>query len=256
VKVYRDDAGEQTYHLLQAFRQRAAQRDELFTAPEPVAYLGDLRALVQEEAPGIPLHDILLGEGDPIPVMRQVARALARFHQHDVIPSRVRTREDDLHGLARIQALLEWTCPHLTRAVEQIVAAIADGLEDTPPRPTHGDLKTDHIWLDGDRVVFIDLDSFAGADPVSDPALLLARLTALPLRFAVSADRVRTAALAFANEYFAHVPRGWRRRLTLHYAAATLDVAVSFFRHQEPRWAEKVAGLVQEARESLGGKSW
>jgi aminoglycoside phosphotransferase (APT) family kinase protein len=256
VKVYRDDAGEQTYHLLQAFRQRAAQRDGLFTAPEPVAYLGDLRALVQEEAPGIPLHDILLGEGDPIPVMRQVARALARLHQHDVIPSRCRTREDDLHGLARIQALLEWTCPHLTRAVDQIVAAVAAGLEDTPPEPTHGDLKTDHIWLDGDRVVFIDLDSFAGADPVSDPALFLARLAALPLRFTVSAERARTAALAFVNEYFAHVPRGWRRRLALHYAAATLKVAASFFRQQDPDWAAKMSALMEEASASVAGGIW
>jgi hypothetical protein len=256
VKVYRDDVGEQTYRMLQTLRQRAEERDGLFTVPEPVAYLGELRALVQEEAPGIPLQVILLGERDPIPVMRQVARALAGFHQHHVTPPRFRTREDDLHGLARIRALLEWACPHLTRVVEPIVAAVAAGLEDTLPRPTHCDLKADHIWLDGDRVVFVDLDSFAGADPVSDPALFLARLTALPLRFAVSADRVRTATRAFAKEYFAHVPRGWRRRFPLLYAGAALEVAASFFRQQEPGWAAKMAALVDEAAASLAGSVW
>ena len=69
-------------------------------------------------------------------------------------------------------------------------------------------------------------------------------------------DWVRTAAQAFTEEYFAHVPKTWRCRLPLHYAGAALKVAVGFFRRQEPRWPETIAALVKEARDSLAGRVW
>ena len=151
---------------------------------------------------------------------------------------------------------MQWACPHLGTEIEAIINAIVAGLEEIPPRPTHRDLKPDHILLDGDRLALCDLDSFAEADPVVDPATILARLAGLAFAFPVRRDRLRTAARAFAEEYFAQVPKAWRRRLPLLYAGAALKVAVGFFRHQEPRWAEKVAGLVQEARESVAGRVW
>jgi Ser/Thr protein kinase RdoA (MazF antagonist) len=123
------------------------------------------------------------------------------------------------------------------------------GLEEVPISSVHRDLKTDHIFLNGDRTVFIDLDSFTRADPVLDPALLLAR-------FPLPRQRTQKAAQAFVEEYFAYVPRAWRDRLPLHYAGALLRVAHGFFRGQEPHWSEKIAALVEEARDSLEGRVW
>jgi len=65
-----------------------------------------------------------------------------------------------------------------------------------------------------------------------------------------------TAARVFAEEYFAHVPRAWRSRLPLHYAGAALEAAASFLRNLEPGWSEKMAALVEEARDSLAGRIW
>ena len=256
VKIYRDEAGERTYQLLQALWERAKARGDNFTVGRPIAYLNDLHALILEEAPGTSLQEILLQGGDTVAVMRKVARALAVFNQDEVATTRRHSPEDEIADLKRAGALLQWACPHLKAEVEAIVSAVVTGLEEVPPGPTHRDLKPDHILLDGDRVVFLDLDSFAGADPVLDPAHLLARLAALPSRFPIPRRRMWTAARAFAEEYFAHVPRAWRSRLPLHYAGATLEAAASFLRNQEPNWSEKMATLVREARDSLAGRVW
>ncbi len=255
VKVYRDQQGERTYHVLEAL-QEMSDAGEGFSVGRPVAYLGHLHALVLEEAPGTPLEQILLRGRGTVEAMRKVARALAAFNQADVATTRRHSLPAQVAALERVRNLLQWSCPHLKAEVETIVGTVVAGLEEVPPAPTHRDLKTDHVFLDGDRTVFIDLDSFAGADPVLDPALLLARLAAAPGLLPLSRRRARTAARTFAEEYFAHVPTAWRDRLPLHYASAVLEVAPGFFRRQEPDWPNKIATLVEEAKDSLAGRVW
>jgi Ser/Thr protein kinase RdoA (MazF antagonist) len=184
------------------------------------------------------------------------ARTLAVFHQEDLATTRRHSCEDEIADLKRAGALLQWACPRLRAEVEGIVSAVAQGLEDVPPGPTHRDLKPAHILLDGDRLALIDLDWFTGADPVLDPAALLATIASMPFRFPTPHDRVRTATRAFAEAYFVRVPRAWRRRFPLHYAGAALREAVGFFRRQEPGWPGTVAALVEEAGDSLAGSIW
>ncbi|HZX47687.1 MAG: hypothetical protein A2Z47_11660 [Thermodesulfovibrio sp. RBG_19FT_COMBO_42_12] len=53
---------------------------------------------------------------------------------------------------------------------------------------------------------------------------------------------------------FFHVPMSWRSRLKLQYAGAALKGSVSFFRHQEPGWHEKMTALIKGARSALEGR--
>src|SRR5205823_3485969 len=76
-----------------------------------------------------------------------------------------------LEELRRGATIVEWARPELATHVRAITAAVAAGLEEVPPAPIHGDLKPDHVFLAGDRVIFIDLDSVVLGDPVRDPAL-------------------------------------------------------------------------------------
>jgi hypothetical protein len=257
-KVYRDEGqGQQTHQVLRALWKQARANGEGFTVARPLAYLSGLRTLLQEEAPGTPLEEILLGDRDTTEAARRVAQALAAFNQGDA-PATTRRYllADQVADLERARRLLGWACPHLRLEVESIIEGVFAGLEEVPLRPTHRDLKTDHIFLDDDRTIFIDLDSFAKADPVLDPAHLLARLAAMPALFPIPRQRARAAAWEFAEEYFAHVPRTWQDRLPLHYAGRLLEVAHGFFRRQAPDWPIRIAGLVEEARDSLAGKVW
>jgi hypothetical protein len=257
-KVYRDEGqGQQTHQVLRELWKQARANGEGFTVARPLAYLSGLRTLLQEEAPGTSLEEILLGESDPIGVVRRVAQALAAFNQGDApATQRQYLLADQVADLERARRLLGWACPHLRLEVESIIEGVLAGLEEVPLRPTHRDLKPDHIFVDGERTIFIDLDSLAKADPVLDPAYLLARLAAMPALFPIPRQRGRTAAREFAEEYFAHVPSTWQERLPFHYAGALLEVAHSFFRRQVPDWPDKIATLLEEARASLAGRVW
>jgi hypothetical protein len=255
-KVYRHEKGEQTYQALRALWRRTSANGEGFTVVRPLAYLSELRALILEEAPGTPLEEILHRDGDTIGAARRAAQALAAFNQGDAPATTQRhLLADQVAVLERARRLLGWACPHLRLEVESIIEGVLAGLEEVPLRPTHRDLSPDHIFVDGERTIFIDLDSLAKADPVLDPAHLLVRL-AKPAQFPIPRQRGRTAAREFAEEYFAHVPSTWQERLPFHYAGALLKAAQGFFRRQVPDWPDKIATLLEEARASLAGRVW
>jgi hypothetical protein len=255
-KVYRHEKGEQTYQTLRTLWRRTSANGEGFSVVRPLAYLSDLRALILEEAPGTPLDEILLGDGDPTAAVRRVARALAAFNQGDAPATTQRhLLADEVAVLERAGRVLGWGCPHLGVEVESIIESVLAGLEEVPLGPTHRHLSPDHIFLNGERTIFIDFDAFAKADPVLDPAHLLARL-AMPALFPVPPERTHTAVWEFAEEYFAHVPEAWQERLPFHYAGALLKAAQGFFRRQAPDWPDKIATLLEEARASLQDGVW
>jgi hypothetical protein len=255
-KVYRHEKGEQTYQALRVLRDRPSTR-EGFSVVRPLAYLSELRALILEEAPGTSLEEILLGERDTTAAVRRVAQAVAAFNQGDAPPTtRPHLLADQVAVLERARRLLGWASPDLRVEVESIIEGVLGGLQEVPLGPTHRDLKPDHIFVDGERTIFIDLDSLAKADPVLDPAYLLARLSAMPALFPIPPERARAAAWEFAEEYFSHVPSTWQERLPFHYAGTLLEVAHGFFRRQAPDWPERIETLLEEARASLAGRVW
>jgi streptomycin 6-kinase len=254
-KVYRHEKGEQTYQALRALRSQDGAR-EGFTVVRPLAYLSDLRALILEEAPGTPLEEILHRDGDTTAALRRAAQALAAFNQGDApATTQPHLLADQIGVLEGAGRVLGWACPHLRLEVESIIEGVLAGLEEVPLRPTHRDLSPDAIFLDDDRTTFIDLDSLAKADPVLDPAHLLARLV-VPALLPIPSERARAAAREFAEEYFAHVPEAWQERLPFHYAGALLKKAHGFFRRQVPDWPDRIATLLDEARASLAGGVW
>jgi hypothetical protein len=257
-KVYRDEGqGQQTYQVLRALQKHARTNGEGFTVARPLAYLSGLQTLLQEEAPGTPLDEILLGDGDTTAEVRRVARALAAFNQGDApATTRQYLLADQVADLERARRLLGWACPYLKMEVESTIKGVFAGLQEVPLRPTHRDLKPDHIFVDGERTIFIDLDSLAKADPVLDPAHLLARLAAMPALFPIPREHARVAAQEFAEEYFTHVPSTWQERLPFQYAGRLLEVAHGFFRRQAPDWPDKIATLLEEAKASLAGRVW
>jgi hypothetical protein len=257
-KVYHDEEkGKQTYEVLRTLWENASAGGEGFTVGRLVAYLSDLRALIQEEVTGTSLQDMLHRGDDVTPAVRRVARALAALHLDSMTLSQRRPLQREVNILGKAGELIQGTCPHLKSEIEEIIGTIVAGLEEVPPVPSHCDFLPAHIVFDGDHLVLLDLDEFAGADPLLDVTRLLSPLANAPLRYPLQErDRARMAARAFVQEYFTCAPKTWRTRLPLYYAIAVLKMAGAISRRRASGACDEIETLVGEARDSLAGKVW
>ena len=256
-KAYHDEAGEATSRVLRTLRNATGASGAAFVVEGPVAYLDGPRILLQREIPGVTLRDRLLRDEDAGGAVRLAARALAELHTSEAEVPRLHPLQKEAAVLERTGRLLRWACPGLATRIDGTVAAVVSGLEEVPPAPTHRDLKLDHILLHDGRVGLIDLDGFAGADPLIDTAGVMAHLRGLPLHFpGFDGARGGDHEVTFADEYFGRVPEGWRDGLPVHYAGAVLKMAVGFFRRREAGWPGKIEALLHTARESLSGRIW
>jgi ATP-binding cassette subfamily B protein/subfamily B ATP-binding cassette protein MsbA len=251
LKVYRNQRGEDSFRLLRSLWESAGNGQKTYSVVEPIAYSVPLRTLVLKEARGTSLQQALLGRMDPIRAVRAVARAVAAFNQEDLRVTRRHSLADQLDDVRRASSLLEWACPRARSEIRAITDAVGAGLEEVRPVPIHRDLKPDHIFLEGDHVTFIDLDSVVLGDPVRDPAHLFAHIVGRVGLDSMTSQQARAASTAFVEEYFAHVPNPWRERFPLHCAGALIEVAAGIFKRQEPRWREKVEAAIEAAEQAM-----
>jgi hypothetical protein len=254
-KVYRNQRGEETLQLLQSFQERAAAAKNSYAAVRPIAYLSEWRTLVLEEAEGSSLQEILLDGRDAGAAVRAVARAVAAFNQEDIGMPRVHSRAEQCDDVQCASTLVQWACPEVRAEVRAITAAVVAGLEEVPPVQIHRDLKTDHVFLAGERIIFIDLDSVSRGDPVRDPAHLWAHIAGRVGLDGLSPESAQFAADAFVEAYFAQVPPAWRQRFPLHCAGALIEAAGGVFKRQEPGWPQKVRSMVEQAQQAWRGES-
>ena len=220
-KVYADDdGGARAMQMLETLRGQHA-----FRTTRPVAYLPERRALFLEPARGVSFESLMLtDEAAALAAAKRIGRALAQFHQNPTLRfNRARTLADEHADVHRSAGYLAQLSPELQPKLEERARNVCAALREIDLRPTHRDLKVDHLFLDGDAITLIDVDSCAMGDPLLELALLLAR---------IEAAQAQPVALALADAYFAQVPPGWRARLTAAKACAELEVEASFARRR------------------------
>src|ERR1051326_4619805 len=249
-KVNRTRYGRDIYQLLQHIRNGAAVARNDFGVVEPVFYCNERRCLVLAEASGRSLQDLLQDSHETLDAelstaLRNVARAMSAFNQAGV-PTTVRhSAEEQIRWLNRTVQLLCWACPLSSEVVKDIAKEVTAGLTDVPHAPIQWDIKPDHVFLDGERVIFIDLDTVSFADPARDPAHLAAHIACRIDLPHLREEVARAASRVLIEEYFAHVPASWRAQLKLQYAIAVLEAASGLFKRQEPGWPEQVPAAIE-----------
>lgn len=227
-----------------------------------VAWLPDDSVLVQDEVAGTSLFDLLASGDASQGAMVRVARALATLHQ---LPIEAPPQAHDLErtGAERVRRCVDRireSRPDLTDEVNRIEDAILAGfaaIGDPLQKPVHGDLKPAHALLDGERVTLLDLDKFAAGEPMLDVVSMVRGIG--PGRRRGSSRGGVTFADAFIEEYFAHVPAGWRARLAPNYAAALVSDASKLDRkvrevagrHRRGAQPDRADALLAKARAVL-----
>lgn len=184
------------------------------------------------------------------PELRTAAQGIANLNQSNVDLNRIHDANTQALCLRRVADRLRQACPDLA----ELVSYLTERIREYPAvslHPTHRDLKPEHIYLTGDVVTLIDCDSMAMADPVIDPAMMLARMAALASQGKLSDPDMRTAASIFVDEYFKHAPPEWQSRLNHHYVGAIVEISVGFFGRQEPNWRRTIEALLTHGKTSL-----
>ena len=250
VKLVADDSGARAARRLDTLARATAGVPGAARVAPPVAWLPDLRALVLAAAPGVPL-DVALANASAtrrVALLRLVAAALARFGActpdldvHDA-------RRDRAAATARALETIQRLLPGAS-ALDALGTAIAGALPDDARGATHGDLKLEHVLVDGDAVWLIDLDSCHLGDPRWDLALLGARCDADRLREGVAPGAhwpALTEAYAAAGgpPVTSATMRGVR-------AAAWVDVAAGVLKRHEAGAETRAAALLDLARRGV-----
>lgn len=239
-KVFRDQRGQRLLALQAQLYRHGFGPDapDGIDVPQPLAYIPEMRMLVQARVPGETL-DALTGRGGAGPAVARAAQALARLHSSRAFaPERngaapavdapslaPYTLADELRGLEDYAARLAELRPDAWPAVQALHAALlawADRLPAPPATtPLHRDFYYSQLLFDGPRLHLIDFDLLAQGDPALDVANFSAHLAYLGLEQHGDLSRLAGDAARFLAAYCAARPpdEGFARRLAFYQAA-------------------------------------
>jgi tRNA A-37 threonylcarbamoyl transferase component Bud32 len=250
-KVYRDaEQGRRASRAQADLHQRAAAVGPHLVVAKPVIYDDVLRTLVTEAVSGTSLSKLIRRGRDSVTAVRVAARAIAEFHGLDVDAS-PRAIAQEMDRLHEAQQFLASARPDLVDDVSVIVQAVVIGLSEAPSALIHGDLKPDHIFIDGDRVALIDFDLLGHADPVLDVAHLVAFLGRPEERSRSRSEETADTAQEFVDEYFRYAPDAWRARLPLYHAMTSIHKAVGLCRRRGADSQPLVEEILREGQAFL-----
>lgn len=134
-----------------------------------------ISAIAYAAARGRPLDTELVMASSLDPVL-QGLDALRRFWSLDMTPERHVSRATLLARAGDSAALVGLTVPQAHAGVSRVLDRLECRAPALDSRPIHGDMKLEHMFLDGGRTTFIDTDVVSLGPPDYDLAQLYGRL--------------------------------------------------------------------------------
>lgn len=257
VKIDRDDSGARAVPIARFLREVFARDSLAASVAEPVGYSPAERATLWWEAPGGGLACLVRGGPGAASAVARVGRTVRAIHESATAPGSSpaalgsRAVETEVSATLRAGEHIAVLLPTIGRTYSNLVADVVAGLDGMPveePVLTHGDLKSDNLLVESDRLHVLDLDRACWAEPAMDLGKFLADLRwwcPSPRAVALLEDALRAG-------YGECDPVRWRRAALL---ATLFEVKFAARRcavHQ-PQWAHQVRGQVVRAAEPLTG---
>ncbi|MEW5989593.1 MAG: phosphotransferase, partial [Chloroflexota bacterium] len=226
-KVFRDERGERLL-ALQEFLWRdgfGPQAADKIYVPRPLAYVPEMRMLVQEQAAGATLNQLVEDPGLP-KLVRRSAEGLAKLHNTPApapagFPLDAYTLASERVNLDRFTADLATMRPADAAAVARLRDALqawATQLPDPPAlTPVHRDFYYSQVLFDEARLTLIDFDLLALGDPALDVANFTAHLYFLGLDRLGHLDALAKEAELFQAVYGRYRPLDATFTQRLHF---------------------------------------
>ncbi|HWQ11276.1 MAG TPA: phosphotransferase [Roseiflexaceae bacterium] len=271
-KTYSGSKGQNAYDGMRALWASPLARGDVVTIAEPLAYLPELKVLVQGPiAEERTLEDLIrsaLRSGAPEELaaledaMRKAGAGLAALHTSGIMYGELIRWEDELAEVREVIGRLAVPLPHLAEAAEPLLRRVEALAAETPPdpaMPAHRAFRPAQVLLASGRVGFIDFDGFGRAEPALDLSRFLRKARALAYDAlkgrGLSDDEAlaRAAAIsgAFLTEYERRVPVS-RQRIALWETLDLLTLVLYCWTKVEPQRLPDTMLLLERHLEGMG----
>ncbi|MDO4905554.1 MAG: phosphotransferase [Lautropia sp.] len=171
------------YSIQQAFWQQGFDLPEL-SVPEAVAIMPEYRLWLQRKCAG-EMYTLQLNPDSPTNPAARIGRAIASLHNSRVPTKRQWTLDDELKMLHERLRMAIRLRPIWAERIEALIPAtqrLADRLPANPPTGIHRDCYPDQILVDGERLLWLDLDLYCEGDPALDIGNFIAHMIEHALR--------------------------------------------------------------------------
>lgn len=220
----------------------------------PLACIAEDAVVLYPQAVGTPLSDCAAHFPDQVPTWLQSAGAALRtLHQMPLASAVLLGPQHDLAAEVRLIAKKSGYIPALLPRLGSAITAVLDRAQELharlpqePPSFTHGDLKSEHIWIRGGQLTLMDFDTCRLADPALDVGTFLADWHFL--NAPRSQARFEEMRSSFIAGYGPGVPKERLIRARVYEAIGLVKCAVRRVQLFEPDWASRTEELIQRAQ--------
>ena len=188
-KTYRGDKGRNAYEGMRALWLAEVNSRGNVRLAEPLAYLPDLRVLVQAVVPEETtlkdrLRQLAVDDGGSVPValgadVAKAAIGLADVHGSGVVHGETVTWKDELADVGELLDRLRPSLPDAVDAITPLLDALEKEESQTGPEPsvpTHRSFRPAQVLISGEEISFIDFDGLCMAEAALDVAMFRAAL--------------------------------------------------------------------------------
>ncbi|MGH9281247.1 MAG: phosphotransferase [Acidimicrobiales bacterium] len=182
-KAYRGDKGRNAYTAMHKLWGSDLGRSKVVALAEPLAYLPDLRVLVQSAIPGDQTLKELIrstlsrGTAEALreldDIVAKTAEGLAALHDSGINHGEVASLDDELADVHRLVTRLAGPIPGVADAATPWLARITSLAARHPSdsfRPAHRSFRPAQVLVDERGIGFIDFDGYCQAEPALDIA--------------------------------------------------------------------------------------
>ncbi len=276
-KTYRKDSkGRNAYDGMLVLWHSPLATGDLATIAEPLAYIPELKIMVQRPIAGEQsLEDMLKAAlsadsqeaiEELYDYMRKAAAGLAALHQSGVRHGETIELAERFAEIHELIARLLVPVPELAGTAEPLLMRLESLAATHPPDPgvpTHGTFHPEQVLIDGPKIGLIDFDDFCMAEPALDVGLFRAAIkdngmNALDASLAHNRE-IRVARLeqldtigeVFLAEYERHAPIS-RQRVALWEAWSYLRDALHYWTKVKPAEPDNGALMLESHLRDMG----
>ena len=200
-KTYQGDKGRIADEGMRKLWESPLSKGDIVTIAEPLAYVPDLKLLVQgpirEEQTLKELIRSALRAGAPEALeelyhyTRMTAAGLAALHQSGAYHGEIATWADEIAEIREVIEQLGMSTPELVDAAAPLLRRLEEIDTQYPPDsavPTHRSFRPAQVLIHKGKIGFIDFDGFCQAEPALDVALFCATIKDIGLNTSPSGE--------------------------------------------------------------------